>query len=146
MTVSPTLGRMIEFDRHPPMRVLMLFGPAPGVFGVVLGFVLGFGVGLGWWVFAGVAALGGLATGAFYAIPPIRRPMYVGWMLATVPASWVISHALLAAVYYLVLTPIGLVRRAMGKDPLSRAIRKDAPTYWVERTSTTDPTRYFRQF
>ncbi|TVQ63129.1 MAG: hypothetical protein EA378_02225 [Phycisphaerales bacterium] len=137
---------MIEFDRDPSARVLMLFAPVPLVFGVALGLALGLGVGLGWLALMMTGGLGLAASLVFLLIPPVRRPMYVGWMLATVPASWLISHALLAAVYYLVLTPIGLVMRAIGRDPLERAIRPDAPTYWVERAPTPDAKRYFRQF
>ncbi len=146
MSVSPSLGRMIEFDRDPGVRVLMLFAPVPLVFGVVLGLVLWLGAGLGWGALAITGGLGLAGSLVFVLIPPVRRPMYVGWMLATVPASWLISHALLAGVYYLVLTPIGLVMRAIGRDPLDRAIRRDTPTYWVERAKVTDPARYFRQF
>ncbi|MFJ7128035.1 hypothetical protein [Streptomyces sp. NPDC098101] len=38
---------------------------------------------------------------------------------------------LLAIVYYLVVTPIGLLARAV-RDPLTRAVDPEAASYWAE--------------
>lgn len=39
--------------------------------------------------------------------------------------------SLLFAVYYLIVTPIGLLMRAAGRDPLCREWLPDAPTYLI---------------
>jgi hypothetical protein len=67
-------------------------------------------------------------------------------MLAALPIGWTISHLVLGAVYYLVLTPIGLVMRLLGRDPMQRRFDRSAKSYWIERTPRTDPSRHFRQF
>jgi hypothetical protein len=36
-------------------------------------------------------------------------------------------------VFYTTVTPIGLARRLLGKDPLRRRFDRDAVTYWIER-------------
>jgi hypothetical protein len=36
-------------------------------------------------------------------------------------------------VFYTTVTPIGLVRRLLGKDPLRLRWDRDAVTYWIER-------------
>lgn len=72
--------------------------------------------------------------------------VYVKWMLAAVPISWTISHLMLAAVYYLMITPISLVMRLLGRDSLSRKFDPDAKTYWSRRNPRVDIPRYFRQF
>lgn len=78
--------------------------------------------------------------------PRVIRPIYLGWMLAVFPIGWVVSHVVLAVVYYLVITPIGLVRRAGGRDPLERRFDPQATTYWRERPAPPPKERYFRQF
>ena len=49
-------------------------------------------------------------------------------------------------IYYLVLTPVGLLLRIRGYDPLNRKFQPRADTYWVERETSVDTDRYFRQF
>jgi hypothetical protein len=78
--------------------------------------------------------------------PKLIRPIYLGWMLAVFPIGWIVSHLVLAAVYYLVVTPIGMLRRSGGRDPLERRIDPQAKSYWRERPPSPPPERYYRQF
>ncbi len=82
----------------------------------------------------------------YYAIPNVRRLLYLGWMRVFYPIGWVVSHLLLAIVYYLVLTPIGLVMRLFGGDPMHRGFDRSAKSYWSVHPAETDASRYFRQF
>jgi hypothetical protein len=83
---------------------------------------------------------------AIWAAPQLGRRLYHGWMLAALPIGWTISHLVLAVVFYGVLTPIALVLRLAGRDPLERRFDRAAATYWVERPAEQDPKRAFRQF
>ena len=94
------------------------------------------------WVWIGATAV----TLVYYAGPPIRRYVFLGWMYAAYPIGWVVSHVLLAAVYYLVITPIGLAMRLLGRDPMRRRFEPDRDTYWIARSEGGDVRRYFRQF
>jgi hypothetical protein len=76
----------------------------------------------------------------------VGRLLYSGWMLAAFPVGWTISHVILGFTYFLVLTPIGLLMRAMGRDPMERNIDRGAQTYWVKHNSPDSPARYFQQF
>ena len=67
-------------------------------------------------------------------------------MTAIFPIGWVVSHLAMAAVYYVAVTPIGLVMRLVGRDPMERQLDRERATYWVERTRDGDADRYFRQF
>ncbi len=78
--------------------------------------------------------------------PAAIRWIYVGWMIAVFPIGWVVSHTIIAAVYYLVITPIGLIMRMSGRDPMDRRFDPAAKTYWQVRPPTPDNARYFRQF
>ena len=78
--------------------------------------------------------------------PKWVRPIYVGWMIAAFPIGWLVSHVALAAVYYLVLTPLGLLARALGRDRLALRQTDGNRTNWSPLEDTADVRRYFRQF
>jgi hypothetical protein len=73
------------------------------------------------------------------------RPVFVTWMRLAYPIGWTVSHLMLATIYYLVITPIGLVMRLLGRDPLQRRWDRQASTYWVAHNPGGDMARYFRQ-
>ena len=62
------------------------------------------------------------------------------------PIGWLISHATLGLVFYLVLTPIGLVMRALGHDPMRRGFDREAESYWIKENPHRNLAGYFRQF
>ncbi len=90
-----------------------------------------------------VAAAIGVAI--FFAVPPLRKPVYLGWMYAAYPIGWVVSHLLLVIAFYGVFTPVGLLMRALSRDPLAKKFDRSASTYWMPHNPGTDPDRYFRQ-
>ena len=51
---------------------------------------------------------------------------------------------MLAIVFYLVITPLGLIMRILGKDPLDKRIDIKANTYWLKKGKVE--TGYERQF
>ena len=55
-------------------------------------------------------------------------------------------HLVLAVIYFLILTPIGLVVRWFRPDPLGLKLDRKRDTYWVQHDPGHDPKRYFRQF
>lgn len=90
---------------------------------------------------AAVLALIGLAA------PRAIRWMYVSWMVAVWPIGWVVSHVVLAVIFFGVFTPIGLVLRMLGRDPMPKSFDRSAKTYWISRSQNEPkPSQYFRQF
>jgi hypothetical protein len=88
-----------------------------------------------------------LAVALLGLFRPARvRPLFVGWMGAAYPIGWTISHLVLAFAYYVVLTPIGLLLRLAGRDPLGRRRHGSAGSYWMPHRPPSDPASYFRQF
>jgi hypothetical protein len=80
-------------------------------------------------------------------VPQAVRWVYVGWMVAVFPIGWVVSHFLLALIFFGVIMPIGLILRVLGRDPMRKLLDRSASTYWIARpTKPTDSQRYFRQF
>lgn len=94
------------------------------------------------WFWLAAVAIGG--TGL--AMPALVRPLYVAWLMAAFPIGWTVSHVLLGAIYFLVLTPFGLIVRLTGHDPMHRKFEPESETYWVEHRTGTEPGSYFRQF
>ncbi len=136
---------IIDLRLDPTPRELRWFGPLLALFVGVVG-------GIARWQFDAPAVSvvlwsgGGLLAAVYLSVPPSRLLIYRGWIYATYPIGWVVSHLVLAAVYYLVVTPIGLTMRLVGRDPLRRRFEREAETYWIARRRQTDTNGYFRQF
>jgi hypothetical protein len=76
--------------------------------------------------------------------PHAIRPIFVGWMCLAFPIGWVVSHVVLACVYYGVFTPISVCFRLIGRDALARRHRPDRSTYWTPKPAAHDVRSYFR--
>jgi hypothetical protein len=90
------------------------------------------------WAIAGIISIAGLV------FPPLIRPIFVGLILLTYPIGWVVSHVLLGLIFYGIVTPIGIILRLTGHDPL----QINAPlgiSLWKSPTGKTDPASYLRQ-
>ena len=77
---------------------------------------------------------------------PLIRVVYVVWMAILFPVGWVVSHVLMGIVFYLVFTPIAVLMRIVGYDPMKRKFEPDAKTYWVRRQPRSETAHYFKQF
>ncbi len=97
---------------------------------------------------AGVAAvLGGVALLLLLAglfVPAAARRFHVFWMRVAVVLGHVNSRVLLSLMYYLVMTPYGIVSRLAGRDPLRRR-SPGGESYWVERKRTRQAKEQFER-
>jgi hypothetical protein len=78
--------------------------------------------------------------------PQWFRPLYVASLTVSYPFAWLLGYLLLAAVYFLLIAPIGLILRLVRHDPLARSFDREAQSYWVARSASDDRQRYFRQY
>jgi len=76
----------------------------------------------------------------------LTRFIYLGLTLITFPIGWTISFILMALFYFLLITPLGLFFRLMGKDLLSRKFNPNAKSYWVAHKPPENIRQYFHQF
>ena len=89
----------------------------------------------------------GFAIGALlWLIPQIARPFYAIWFFLGCCVGIVMGNTLFALFYYLLLTPMGLVMRLAGRDPLRRRFDRSTPSYWRDAEKVVDMKRYYRQF
>lgn len=136
---------MIEINKNPTPRELRQFGLLWIVFfALIAGWRWYTGGSLEtslwiWGVAVAVAALG-------FAILPFMRLVFLGMTYLAFPIGWTVSHIVMALVFFLVLTPIGLIMRLGGRDSLQRRYDRNADSYWHPLPPENDSKRYFRQF
>ena len=70
---------------------------------------------------------------AAFAFPRMLAPLNRAWLRFGLVLHACISPVIMGLVFYTTVTPIGLVRRLLGKDPLRLQWDRDAVTYWIER-------------
>lgn len=71
-------------------------------------------------------------------LPAMLKPFYLVWMALAFTLGFVMTRVLLTLVFFLVVTPIGLVMRAFGRDPLHRRIDRSTASYWIRKTYHDD--------
>jgi len=90
------------------------------------------------WAFGTVALVTGL-TGS-----KIGLPAYWVWMGFVYAMSWIIGHVALTAVYFLVVTPLAVVGRLIGRDRLQiRPVVRTSYWHTLEVARPHDPERQF---
>ncbi len=137
---------VVQINTNPTRRELNQFGfiwlGFLVLFGVVAYFKFGSPSVARWlWIAAVVVPIIG------WLMPTFMRVVFLGMSYLSWPIGFVVSHVVLAVVYYLVLTPIGLLTRLFGYDSMKKGFEPEAESYWVERpASGADTKRYLRQF
>ncbi|NQT03149.1 MAG: hypothetical protein HQ580_14065 [Planctomycetes bacterium] len=76
----------------------------------------------------------------------LTKMIYLGMILVTLPIGLAVSFIFLAVFYYLLLSPLGLIFRLLGRDPLCRKFDPAAKSYWLSRRKPKGPEQYFHQF
>jgi hypothetical protein len=97
------------------------------------------------WLGPSLFALGSIVGAIGVRRVAFIRPIYLIWLYAAFPIGWTVSHLLLGAIYYGLLTPAGLVMRMVAYDPLHRRFDRSAGTYWEPAEQARQKSDYFRQ-
>jgi Saxitoxin biosynthesis operon protein SxtJ len=134
---------LIRINTRPSRRQLLVFALACLVFAGLLGLTQWLRGRPTTAIVCWVLGLGVPAAGACW--PAGLRLLYVGLCYATYPIGFAVSSLVLAALYYVVLTPIGLILRLCGHDPLHRRFDLQSASYWHKRPGPRSPDSYFRQ-
>ena len=74
------------------------------------------------------------------------RWLFVVLMLVAYPIGFVLSHVLIAAIYYVVMTPIALLFRITGRDVIGKKLDAKATTYWRDRGAARPASSYFKLY
>jgi hypothetical protein len=65
-------------------------------------------------------------------LPRALAPIEWAWMKLARAMGTVMTYVVLALAFYLVLTPVGLLLRVLGKRPVELGFDPQASTYWSE--------------
>lgn len=134
---------MIELPWYPTSKQLRQFA-----FVAPVGFAL-----IGWAVYRwtgsantwiALAAFGVVLALAGAARPGLVRPFYLLALALAFPIGWLVSNVAFFAMYFLLITPIALVFRLMGRDALALR-RRASDSFWSDRPPQSDASRYWRQ-
>ncbi len=114
-----------ELDRRGLRNFALSNGAIIAVlFGLFLPWLFEFGRPVWPWVLALLLAAAGFAT------PMSLRPVYRGWMRFALLLNKITTPIIMGIIYFLVITPIGLLRRLFGGDPMARST-DDSDSYRV---------------
>lgn len=102
---------------------LMTGGLFAGIFGVLLPWKFGWQWPIWPWLL--LVVLGGMGLLA----PQRLEPVYRLWMRLGLGIGAVVSRIILGIVFFCVVTPLGLLMRATGKDPMRRQFDPAAASY-----------------
>jgi hypothetical protein len=95
---------------------------------------------------ASTAAVGAVLVGFAAVAPRLLVLPYRGWMALAEGMSWVMTRVILFLVFVLVVTPIGVIRRITGADPLRRR-SGSRESYWSPYPERQrDPRHYEKMF
>jgi hypothetical protein len=89
------------------------------------------------------------ATGVVLAlasqVPLLGRTVYLAVHLPSRMVGFVVSHVLVTLIFLFLFTPLGLVSRLLGRDPL--ALKPPGRlSRWTTCDQSIDPRGYYRQF
>jgi hypothetical protein len=97
------------------------------------------------WIFV-IIALGLLIFLSSLVCLGVTRLIYLALTAITLPIGLVVSFIVLAVFFYLIITPVGLVFRLIGRDSMKRKFDSSMDSYWVKHRPTQKLERYFHQF
>tara|TARA_X000000368_G_C22712834_1_gene571831 strand:+ start:173 stop:586 length:414 start_codon:yes stop_codon:yes gene_type:complete len=82
-----------------------------------------------------------------FLIPIILKPIYLVWMIFAVILGWFMTRLILSLLFSLVITPIGLILKIMGKDLLELKKQVVQESYWNVRDPDKEQNQnYEKQF
>jgi hypothetical protein len=140
----------MEGERELETRVPARLSPAEGrKFGLLVGGAFLVIAGVLWyrghqtaaWVALG---LGGPLILAGLAVPGRLGPVYRAWMALAVAISKVTNPIFMGIIFFLVLTPSGLIARLLGHRPLVR--QRGSASYWQTRPAGARRSKMDHQF
>ncbi|MFP4581208.1 MAG: SxtJ family membrane protein [Candidatus Sumerlaeia bacterium] len=86
-----------------------------------------------------------MALSAFLLPGSLGLILYKVWMAIGVGIGFIVAPILISLFYFLVVTPIGLLLRLFGHDPMQRK-KGDRESFWIPLEYRADRRHYERQF
>jgi len=135
----------LHINRNPTPRELAVFGVSLPVSATVLGLIIAHRTG-SMTPAVVIWAIGAALALSYLSVPGVRRPLFVLFNHIGYPIAWFVAHVVVTFIFFVVVTPVGLLMRVLGHDPLERTFDQSASTYWVPHAPPGDVHRSFKQF
>ena len=109
-------------------------------FGLLVG---GIFAGIGFWpmllrgddVRAWALVRAALLSGPAVVFPACLKPVHKLWMKLGHVLGWINTRIILGAIFFGVVTPMGLIRRLFRKDSMGRRTKTDVDSYRLPRSA-----------
>ena len=95
-----------------------------------------------WALFTGSVSLSLLAITTLE--PSLLTPLYRCWARLGLLLSRIVNSLVLSLMFYGMITPLGLIRKLVGRDELSLKIRK-SDTHWKTRAAISPQVDFTQQ-
>jgi hypothetical protein len=92
------------------------------------------------------ATLGIILLFSALICPGCLRWVFRIWMAITMPIAYALQMIALVLAYYVVICPVGLLFRIIGRDRLNRTFDSATSSYWSKHKMPDTLRRYFRQY
>ena len=80
-------------------------------------------------------------------VPRILQPLNMLWGRFGALMHRIVAPIIMTVMFFLVVTPMAIIMRRVGKDPLRLGLDRNAKTYWIERhPAGPEPQTMTRQF
>ena len=80
-------------------------------------------------------------------LPAALKYVYKAWMSLAVVMGFIMTRVIMVIIFYLIVTPIGLIASITGKEFLDMKIDQNAKSYWLARKGAQNvKADYERQF
>ena len=117
-------------------------------FGITIGIILLVIAGLLLWkdkeLFQIFLIIGAILCLLGFAMPFSLKPVYWMWMIITYFISWIMTPVILSFVFYLIITPIGLIGRLFGKQFINLRWDKLNDSYWNIRINQEKKKKHYK--
>jgi hypothetical protein len=145
---------LVELDFNPDEDTLRTFGfIALGGFGLLAAaayfetLIFSFGLGAARLpVAGGLMGLGVLSALLSLVAPKANRAIYVGLSVVAFPIGFVVSHVVLALIFFFLISPIALFFKLTRRNELRLGSDASATSYWSGVRPRRPSESYFSQF
>ena len=120
-------------------------------FGITLGIVFGLLGGLFLWQEKPYYLFLFILSAFFFffglVLPAFLKPIHKIWMGLALVLGSIMTRVILSVLFYLVITPLGLISKLIGEDFLDLKFDRSASSYWIPRKKVTfEKANYEKQF
>ena len=78
------------------------------------------------------------------AFPIVLKPLFILFSYFGFGMNWLVTHMVLTIVFYLLITPIGLLLKLFGKKLLDVEFPGEGKSYWIIREGSSDNKENFK--